>query len=229
MALPAKIRSAVGFQVDAGNLFRGLGHLAVAVTTEFPAKRLVWAYSPRCDLVPLWGRMTADAGQLDMVRDGLGPENLPVTGPTFLGHVRRFRLMRVMAGDTGHQRIVGEGLNLRKTSRSAGVIAVAKGTVATLARRGEGALGWSFNVGRGRPMADLAGHSLVSGAPVSLDSLSVAEAACFPPGILNGLAHDLVDCSSAVVSPFPESLRQQEMPGSNKPADQHGKKDKQTC
>jgi hypothetical protein len=220
--LPAKISAAVGFQIDAGDLFRAGRALAVAATAKITATRFVGTYRPGSNLVLLWCAVATRARQLDMVRDSFGPGNLAVTGSTLLGNVRRFRLMRVVATDAGHQRIVSDGLDLRKTRRPAGVIAVAKRTITSLARRGERVLGRSFGVCRRWAMANLASHSLVSGVAVGLDSLAVAEGACFPSGILNGLADDVADRGCPIVTPLAERFWQEKMSGRDQPADEHG-------
>jgi len=204
--LPAKIPAAVGFEIDAGNLLRTGGTLAVAATAKFTVTRFVRAYSPRCNLVLFWCAVATHARELDMVGDGFGPSNLAVASTALLGNMRRFRLMRVVTTDAGHQRIVDDGLDLRKTRRPAGVVAVAKRTITPLARSGEGVLGRGFDVCRRWAMANLASHSLVSPHAVGLDSLAVAEGAGFPPGILNGLADDVVNRGRPIVALLAERL-----------------------
>jgi hypothetical protein len=164
-----------------------------------------------------------------MVRNGFGPSNLAVTGPTLLRNVRWFWLMRIVATDASHQRIMSDGLDLRKTRGSAGVIAVAKRTVPPLARSGERVLGRSFDVCRGWAMANLTSHSLVSCVAVGLDSLRVAKGAGFPAGILNGLADDVADRGRTIVTRLAERFWQEKMTGGDQPPHQHGKDNQQAC
>ena len=80
-------------------------------------------------------RVANGAGNLRMIRCGLGPFNLRMTGPAGAGRRGRFRVMRVMTGDTRFPPVMRIRVDLWETSRPGGVVTVAVGTVVALSRR----------------------------------------------------------------------------------------------
>ena len=109
----------------------------------------------------LFGLVATCALDQSVVRDRLRPGDLAVTGATLLGRTRSFGRVRIVAADTGLQRIVGHRIDLRKTGRPRGVMAMTQGAITTLLGDGRTNLHRILNVGSSRPMAHLARHIAV--------------------------------------------------------------------
>jgi hypothetical protein len=134
VALPANIFFAMGGHINGRHALAGRT-LIMALSAEFPLIRLCRYHRSGRDLV-LFRRCVANGtGNQRMIRCGLDPFNLRMTGGAGAGRRGRFRVMRVMAGYTRFPPVMRIRVDLRETGRPGGVVIVAVGTVVALSRR----------------------------------------------------------------------------------------------
>ncbi len=204
MALPAEIAPAVRFDLNARDFLWAAGVPGMTAAAEIAIARLVRAHGARRDLVPYCGTVALGTREQGMPGDGLRPRDFAVTGTAFLRNVGRFRLVRIVAGDAGLQRIMGYGVDLWKARGTAWVIAVTKRAVAPFARRWQFVLNGCFNVRRSRPVADFTCHCLMPRVAVDGHNLVVTHGTGLASGIAHRLLLDGNYGSGAVMTSFPE-------------------------
>ena len=84
----------------------------MALSAKFPFIRFRRRYGSRRSLVLYRDLVANGALQCGMVRGHLGPFNLRMTGCAVTGSLRRFRVMRIVTGDTGLPRVVRVRIDL---------------------------------------------------------------------------------------------------------------------
>src|SRR5450759_259969 len=134
VALPANIFFTMGGHINGRHALAGRT-LVMALSAEFPLIRLRRYHRSGSGLVFFRHRMANGTGNQRMIRSGLGPFNLRMTGGAGAGRRGRFRVMRVMAGNARFPRVMRIRVDLRETGRPGGVVFVAVGTVVALSRR----------------------------------------------------------------------------------------------
>ena len=134
VTLPAEILLPVRRQFDLRRPFHG-GVRAVALRAELARGGLGRPDASRVHLMLLWGDVTGRAFQERVRRDRLGALNLAVACLAFPGNRRGLRIVRLVAGVTRLQRIVGNRVDLREAPRARGVVRMARRTELPIAGR----------------------------------------------------------------------------------------------
>ncbi len=183
----------------------------------------------RSDLVLSRRGVALRASQQGVAGDCLGTGDSAMAGTALFGHVRGFRLMRVVARDTGFHRVVTDRVNLRKSGGAAGIIPVAEGAVSALAGRRQLVVDGRQGVRGCRSVTVFAGNCLVPSLGVHLHDVAMALGAGFATRVAYGTFPDAGDRRRPVVATLSKSLWDQYLSREDKPADENSKNDKQTC
>jgi hypothetical protein len=185
----------------------------MAPTTELSRRGFGWTVLPGVHLVFLGNLVTADALDVDVMRNRLGSCDGGVARFAFLGRVRWNRIVGIVTANTRFQWVVRGGDDLRESRGPRGQILVAQGTIAPLPRSIELDDVGILRVGCGRAMARLAGHVSVVTLVLDVDDVIVAVVADLMTGVGDLLGRRVFQRRGAIMAVFPEVARYEQDPG----------------
>ena len=229
MALPAHIALAVRSHVDARYSRIALRVGSMALSAECAGHRFRRPAGQRRDFVLLRRLMATRTRQHGVMRHRLGPGDLAVARTTVFRCMGRFRSMRIVAANTGLQRVVSHRIDLRKASRAGRMIAVAQRARCALPGGDQMNLSRRLNVSRRRSMAHLAGHAVVPFGVVHLHDFVVAGGALLVPGVLQGKPGNFTNCRGPIVPELTKGFWNQELPGQYEAQNHQAKDNRQPC
>lgn len=157
MALPADIFRFMGIDVDLDRIFDGRIE-TVTFSAKGPARRFGWPDVPGVNPVFIGCFMTCRTIEQCMVRYRFRPGDLGMTGRAIERHLGGFRIMGIVTGHAGFERIVNHRVDLSKAGRSRRIIGVAYRTISSLPGSVGLNLGWIFGVFHGGAMTGFAGE-----------------------------------------------------------------------
>jgi hypothetical protein len=161
MAIPAEIRFAVRFKIDARNFFGAVGPLGMAFSADFPIGR--FPDSDRARILPVigWSHVAIRTSQSCVMRDHFPAGNFPMASAAIFGRMREKRIMGIMTGHTGPAGIMKFRNYLRKTGGARRIIAVTEDTKLAITRGGGNEFIRGTDMFDAGAMADLARQTLM--------------------------------------------------------------------
>lgn len=134
--------------------------LGVTFRAKFPRFGLRRCDASRAYLVLRRNRVTRRAADQSMGRGAFDICDLRMTGRTLSRSLRWHRVMGIVTGDTGLQRIMNDRIDLRKSRRPGLIIRMAEDAELSASRR-RGLLAWIFNVRNRGPVTCLTRNRFV--------------------------------------------------------------------
>ncbi len=217
----------MGGHVDSPNVPGTLCILSVATPTELPGHRFGGTIFPRAHPVLLGSVVTACAGNVHVMGNGLGSRDRRVACLAFLRGLGWHGVVGIVAGYAGFHGIVRRGNDLRKPCRSRRKVLVAQRTVSPLPRGPELKLGGIIHVVRCGTVTYFAGETSVIAPGVRLYHVVMTLDASLAAGVTRLQGRRLVQRRSPVMSDFSEIVRYQQLSYRHEQDDEYYQQDGQ--